>query len=230
MKRAFELGFLGLGAFLAAFAVTERSEAQEEGPTGLELGGRLAYGIPMGRLEDDDDADLADAISGQVPLGLDLGYRVTPQLSVGAFFTYGFGFVGDDLEDLCEFADADCSARDIRVGAQVAYHLQPGQSVDPWLGAGFGYEWLTFNLSANDTDTSVTGHGFEFVNLQAGLDFPAGTGAGIGPYLGFALGQYGRTSSSCDGDCGMTTDESDEIEDKAMHQWLFLGVRGTFVL
>jgi hypothetical protein len=227
----FGLGLLGAGAFLAALAVPSLASAQEI--TGFELGGRVGYGIPLGKTADDNDSDLNEGISGQIPLWLDLGYRVTPNLMVGGYFSYGFGMLGDDFEDGCELLNSDCGVADMRLGFQLQYHVQPGQSVDPWVGAGVGYEWLRVSVSPDGIDADSTGsiHGFEFLNLQAGLDFPVGPGGGIGPFLAFTLGQYDTISSSCDGSaCGTDDEDSEEVDDKALHQWLFLGVRGTFVL
>jgi hypothetical protein len=219
---------LGVAAGLLVFGLAGRAQAQEERLTGFELGGRVGYGLPFGKAAD-NDSDLKDSISGQVPLWLDVGYRVAPNVMVGGYFSYGFGLLGNELEDLCDVGD--CSTHDMRLGGQLQFHVQPGQEVDPWFGAGVGYEWLTFVISSDvsDTDLSITGHGFEFLNLQAGLDFVVGNG-GIGPFMAFTLGQYDTTSSSCSGDCAGVDEDSESIDDKALHQWLFFGVRGTFVL
>ena len=63
----------------------------------------------------------------------------------------------------------------------------------------------------------------------AGLDFPVGLG-GIGPFAAVTFAQYDTTSTSCSGSCALFDEESEEIDDKTLHQWLFFGVRGTFVL
>ncbi len=219
---------LGIAAGLLIFGLSGRAEAQER-LTGFELGGRVGYGLPLGRVADADDSDLKDGISGQIPLWLDVGYRVAPNVMIGAYFSYGFGFLGSDLEDACD--TIDCSVHDMRFGGQLQFHVQPGQEVDPWFGAGFGYEWLSFTISSDvtDTDVSSTFHGFEFLNLQAGLDFVVGNG-GMGPFMAFTLAQYDTASQSCSGTCTGFDDDSESIDDKAMHQWLIFGVRGTFVL
>jgi hypothetical protein len=78
-------------------------------------------------------------------------------------------------------------------------------------------------------DLSSTGKGFEFINLHGGLDFNLSPGFGLGPFLSFSVGQYSSTSTSCSGSCTGLTAESGDVADKAVHQWLLLGVRGTFV-
>ena len=209
---------------------------------GFELGGRLGYGIPMGKVSDmgTGNNDLSSVISGMVPLQFDIGYRVIPNLMVGGYFMYGFGITGDDLQKLCDAgetfgADVSCSAHDIRLGVQAHYHFLPDQTVDPWLGAGIGYEWLGFSVEQSalgqSSTASVTGHGWEFVNLQGGVDFGLAPGIGLGPFLSLSVGQYDTSSSSCDGDgCTSSDSRSNDIDKKALHEWLTLGVRGTFVL
>lgn len=188
--------------------------------SGVEIGGRLGYGIPLGQIADDEDADLDEFASGVVPFWLDLGGRVSPELMVGGFLQLGVGFPGD-LFPGCDQSSVDCSITHIRVGAQLHYHLMPFQAVDPWLGAGLGYEWLTLSASNDVQDTSITAHGFEFANLQAGVDFKVGANGGIGPFASLSLGQYDRLRIDGDGE---------DIDEKALHQWLVLGVRGTWVL
>jgi hypothetical protein len=89
----------------------------------------------------------------------------------------------------------------------------------PWIGAGLGYEWLRLSSSGGEEAVNGTLSGFEFVNLQGGVDFKPldDTNFGVGPFLAFSLAQY---STAADGG---------DIRDKTLHEWLNLGVRGTFV-
>jgi hypothetical protein len=221
---------------LSGFAVLgTASQARAEG---FELGARLGYGIPMGEIE--ENSDLSDSISGMIPLQLDLGYRVLPELSLGGYFMYGFGFAGDDLSDACDNLDdlpgvtADCSTHDLRLGIQAHYHFLPRKTLDPWLGLGVGYEWITFGTDISgggrELDVSATGRGFEFLNLQGGLDFKVADGLALGPFLSFSIGQYSDSSASCSGNACADDSASEEIDSKALHQWLLLGIRGTFVI
>jgi hypothetical protein len=225
---------VGLCSGLAVLGTTSRARAG-----GFELGARVGYGIPLGKA--DDDSDLSDGVSGMVPLQLDLGYRVSPAFSIGGYVMYGIGFAGDDVSKSCDNADdvpgvdASCTARDVRLGIQGQFHFLPKKKLDPWLGAGIGYEWLTVGADISgggrEADLSTTAKGFEFINLQGGLDFKVAPGLALGPFLSFSIGQYSSTSSSCSGNaCTGITTESGDIDDKAAHQWLLLGVRGTFVV
>ena len=194
--------------------------------SGVDLGVRLGYGIPLGEIA--ENGDLNDAVTGQVPIWIDAGYRITPNWVVGLYFQYGFAFLADSL---CPNG-ADCSAHDIRVGLQGQYRFMPREKVNPWLGLGIGYEWLGGSVSVTtpvgSAEVSLDGHGFEFVNLQGGADFQVGDGIGIGPFLSFSLGEYSRGSASVTG--AGTASGSQDIQNKALHEWLTLGVRGAFDL
>jgi hypothetical protein len=225
---------VGVCSGLAVLGSTSSARAE-----GFELGARVGYGLPFGETEDGED--LSDGVKGMIPLQLDLGYRVTQELSLGGYVMYGVGFVGDTISEPCDSADetpgvsASCSARDIRLGIQAQYHFAPAEKLDPWLGVGFGYEWLTLGVDVSGGGQSFeltsTGRGFEFINLQGGLDFKVARGLGLGPFLSFSMGQYSSASASCSGSlCDNSDTESRDIDDKALHQWLLLGVRGTFVV
>lgn len=214
----------------------------------FELGLRTGYGLPLGKLYDeegnDSGDDLNEGIAGQIPLWVDAGARIGGKLFVGGYAVYGLGILAEEFSDDCDDADqaadalggsVSCSVSDVRLGAQVQYHFgEAGASIDPWVGGGFGYEWLSVSeeieVSAGDADLTVTFHGFEFLNLQFGLDFPVANGVALGPFAAVTFASYGTGRISCDGSlCGDADDESESIDDTAVHEWLFLGVRGAFV-
>jgi outer membrane protein W len=187
------------------------------------VGLRLGYGIPMGKLADETGAELSKAIKGNLPIWLDLGYMVTPNIMVGLYGQYGIGFAGSDIDDACDTDGVDCSFSVIRLGLQGQYHLSPAEKLDPWFGLGIGYEWLGISASRGSVSQDITYRGFELLNLQAGLDYKVMPALGIGPFLSFSLGQYGHASMS-----GDAADVSGDIDSKAFHEWLTLGVRGAF--
>jgi hypothetical protein len=208
-----------------------------EAKTGFEFGGRLGFGIPLGKAE--EDRDLNDTIVGQVPLWFDAGARISPNFFFGAYFGLGIGIAGETMKDECDLAEAtgaDCSltAFDLRLGLQGHYHLMPGERIDPWVGAGIGYEiagWgYKVESGGDETDVTFAVSGFEFFNLQGGVDFQLSKKAALGPFLGFSLAQFNKVSRDCSGDfCAAFDGESDDIDDKALHQWIFLGARVTIL-
>jgi outer membrane protein W len=196
----------------------------EGAPSGkFVIGARLGYGIPMG--DGSEGEAMSDGLSGQIPIWLDLGYMVTPNIMVGLYGQYGFGLLSSDMNDACDTQSIDCSASIVRLGIQGQYHLSPAEKFDPWLGLGIGYEWATLSQSAGGVSLSTTTKGFEFVNLQGGLDYKLSPAFGIGPFLSFSLGQYGSYSSSGGGQSA-----SGDIDKTAIHEWLTFGVRGAFTL
>jgi hypothetical protein len=221
------------------FAVTVLSTgsaafAQQAAPSGgaIELGARFGFGIPFGNegqaAGDTADNKLSDDLSAALPLWLDAGYRINPNLYVGLFFQYAFGFINNDRQPACSQAGVSCSASDMRLGANVHYHFSPGQPFDPWFGLGVGYEWL--NLGVNTSAPLATASGtatagaFEFANFQLGGDFMASPTFKCGPFASFSLGQYQSISVSGSNVMSMNM----PIETKALHEWLLFGFKGAF--
>jgi hypothetical protein len=187
---------------------------------GFSLGLRVGYGIPMGDTVKDDtgaSVPLSDGISGKVPLWLDAGWRFGPSIYLGAYFEYGPSFVKD-----CP-PGSSCSASDVRLGANLLYHFMPSAPFDPWIGVGFGYEWL--NVSQDGIGAGLSG--WEFVNIQAGGDFAIGSGFALGPYVVFGLGQYGTATADIG---GQSISASIPNANQSLHEWLQFGVKGTFNL
>jgi outer membrane protein W len=176
-------------------------------PGKFVLGLRLGYGLPMGSIMKGDK--MSDAFSGMIPIWLDVGYMVTPNIMVGVYGNYGIVSLKD--------CSGDCSASQLRFGVQGQYHISPAEKLDPWFGLGIGYEKMSVKAGGDDGSIS----GMEYLNLQAGLDYKLSPAFGLGPFLSFSLGQYGSASSG-----GVSAD----IPETAMHQWLTLGVRGAFNL
>lgn len=188
---------------------------RDEEHRGFELALRVAYGIPLGDAVGEDFAaeerELSDTIKGQIPLQLDLGYRINNHLLIGAYGSYGFGFKPDACDDLGIECD---SPSQVRVGGQIIYNILPvTHFMSPWIGAGIGYEWL------NSPREDVSFDGMEFFNVQAGLDFRVADHMRVGPYAMFSLGQY---SSRSLGDADI------DIDDQGTHEWLSFGLKATF--
>lgn len=205
----------------AAEAPATPTEPEAVGETSagkFVLGLRLGYGIPMGDATKGNP--LSDGTSGQIPIWLDVGYMVTRNIMVGAYGQYGIAFVKD-----CP-SGASCSGSDIRIGLQGQYHISPAEKIDPWLGVGIGYEIASLKATAGGQEASSTTKGMEYLNLQGGADFKVSPAFGIGPFLSFSFGKYSSATIKIPG----LPDQSGDISETAMHQWLTLGVRGAFNL
>jgi hypothetical protein len=211
MKHRFLVSCIAMGGVFAS------TSAFADDGIGLDLGLRLGYGIPMGSSA--KDVKMSDHVDGQIPIWIDAGYRFTPNIMAGAYFSYGFMGLKD-----CP-SGADCSAHDMRLGLQGQYRIMPGEFVDPWVGVGIGLEWLGSSVSGGGQTVSTTASGTEFLDLQGGADFKVADMLTVGPFLSLSLAQYNGLSTSCP--AGLQCADGD-IHDKALHEWLILGVRGVF--
>jgi hypothetical protein len=185
---------------------------EPSGSSALHFGLRTGWGIPLG--ESAAGEDFSDGILGQIPIWVDLGWQATPKFMAGLYFSYGFVLLESDT---CPDG-SDCSAADVRLGLQLQYSFSPRKPADFWLGAGIGYEWASTTIDGN----TATARGFEFLMLQLGVDFGGSEESStvFGPFAAFTVGQFDTVSTS--GDRGS---DSADIEDTALHHWLFLGFR-----
>jgi hypothetical protein len=181
---------------------------------GFDLGLRLGYALPMGKVDNDDD--LSDGVTGQIPLQIDALYRVNSQYAFGAYAAYGFAFVSDNI---CG-PGTSCSGSVLRVGLQGTIRFSVPGTFIPWVGAGIGYEELKLKVSAGGLSQSVTVSGFELLNLQAGGEFLSSSDFAVGPFVSLSFGQYRSASGAVEMD----------IEDKGIHEWFQIGIRGLFSL
>jgi hypothetical protein len=205
----------------------------------LEAGVRTGYGVPIGRITRDAPADVSDYISGQIPLGVNLGARVDGHVALGLYYSYGFGFLGGHLRETCDLLEASpsgatvevsCYARSHRLGLQVGYHFTPRRTFDPWIAAGIGHEFLDVTLSSVSASGSATStldaDGMELINVHAGLDYRLGEHFRVGPFLGLTMTTYGSFTRACHGACGIAGSSGGDVGHGASHAWLFFGLRG----
>ena len=215
----------------ATLLVAGTTSAQQPTPAGdrgaIQLGLRFGYGVPFGKTgrtaTDLVDDDLSASIKGQIPIGVDAGYLITPNVYVGLLFQYGFGLVGSAGTALCDQSGVSCSTSDTTLGIDAHFHLNPNAPFDPWIGLGVGYEWLSLSASFGGQSSSGTGSGLEYVNVQLGGDVSVAPDFAVGPFVSFAAGQYSSVSQQ-----NGTTSMSRDITNKSFHEWLLFGVRGVY--
>lgn len=225
--------FLIALAFMVSLGFARDAQAQAK----LELGLRTGVGFPFGKATDAADDELSKLIAGQVPLWLDFGARIAQRFYVGGYLAYGFGIPGETLLDECDAAtgnvEMSCSAHDWRFGAQFHVHLGEPRQPHPWFGAGIGYEFVGWTITAEqgnqEASASVGAAGWEFFNLQAGVELPITEVVALSPFAAFTVAQYADLTLECTGPCGIPSQEH-AIEDRALHHWMLLGLRATFLL
>jgi len=185
----------------------------------LSVGARTGYSFALG--DADGSAAMGDITSGHFPLHLDLGYRpFGTGITIGGYLAFGFGSTSGLTQDACAATGVTCSTNSLHVGAQVLYELgRPQDPTVPWFGIGLGYDGLTFKASAGGASSSVTMSGVEFA-FQGGVDRRIGSGT-IGGFASLGLSRYTEISGN---------GESGTLADTRVHQWLTLGIRGSFNL
>lgn len=181
---------------------------------GPRLGLRAGWAPALG--DASDSTPMKDVVASQLPIQADAAWRFGDRLAVGAYFSYGFGRLGPAISNRCDADGADCSVKVLRTGVQGTWaftQLSPRWA--PWAGAGLGYQWVRSSVSRGAVSATQTVGGWELGNVQAGVDFDVAPRLAVGPYAGWSLGRF----SNVDGN---------DIAEKAWHQWLTFGVRGTF--
>jgi len=218
MKRA-----LTLVAALTIVMVGTHGARADETPDpdrpGVDLAVRTGYALPFGKISNAAGDSLTDGISGAVPLVVDALYRFNQEFGAGVLFQYAFAQTKDSASGCGN--GVNCSASAIHLALQGVYRPVVSGPIAPWLGIGTGYEWFQVTASANGLSASGSVSGFEFLLVQAGGDFKVAPQFTLGPFVMFSLGEY--RSQSVGG-------TSMDISGTAMHEWLELGVRGTFSL
>lgn len=193
--------------------------------TGFQLGLRTGYSIPMGKLADGENSEMSEFTTGQVPLLIDIGGKVIPNLFVGGYLGLGFGGAAGNTADLCDAADASCVAISFRLGIEAIFSFLPDGAINPWIGYGIGRE-ATGVGGSNDDDqeSTVTYSGWEFARFMVGADFRINRTFGVGPFVDYSLGSYSTVSVTND----PGADADNDIDETAMHQWLTFGARFVF--
>jgi hypothetical protein len=203
--------------------------------TGFTTGLRLAVGMPLGKAGEDPfgaERDLNDLTPWRAPVWVDLGYALSGSLTIGAYAQVGVGGVGDSCA-------GDCDWSDTRLGAEAEWRFLPGAPVNPWLGVGLGWEWLSFRQLISVTMEDEMGEmvtqtgrvsetfGGPELMLHGGLDFQVEDALRIGPYASATVSQYLTDSFSCTPPTELCPPD-DSIAGSALHSWIGVGLRGAY--
>ena len=187
---------------------------------GFQLGLRTGLAVPFGLT--DGEREMSNYFGPQVPIFVEIGGKVIPQLFVGGFLGLGFGGPAGWLKETC--VDSTCLAIGARFGAEVQYHFLPAGPTNPWVGYGLGYESAGVVGSQGSRSGSLSYDGFEFAHFMAGVDFRLSRVFGLGPFASFSIGQYRQFRYEFTGEPTIELD----ISEKATHEWLTVGLRTVF--
>jgi hypothetical protein len=198
----------------------------QDGPT-LEVGLRSGFVWFYGKIAGDSapEFDLNNIFSGSIPIQVEAGVRFGPHLFLGASFQYGFVRLKHDCS-----GNVSCSQNEIDLGAQAHWHFRPQGTVDPWVGVGVGYEFLstrsdqTFS-SFPPVSYTLKWRGLQLVNVQVGVELPLTDGINAAPFVQLALGQYAAEFAESGNQTGQWKDLRG-----AFHELFSIGVRLSFNL
>lgn len=195
---------------------------------GFEIGIRGAWALPMGTFagvkDTSENISFAHEFLNAVPVTLEAGLRID-RIVVGGYFGYGPDKVKDGaLMGACSAPSAEClGGRTRRVGAQVLYRFTGPGVLTPWLGAGIGYEWLSFDHSDPGGTIHITYRGMEFLNLQLGGDFRISEKLYLGPCAAITFAEFSKATMESGG-----VSVTGDFAKPRVHEWLMLGIRGGF--
>jgi len=178
----------------------------------LEIGVSTGYSQGGGKLGG-GMLNLEDVAGAGGTVELDVGYRIIPQLSIGAYGTFGKYQHGDQIA-------SDNSVLGATAGIQATYHLRPDMSIDPFVTLGTGWKALWIDPDHGKT-TSL--QGLEVARLQIGADYRVSKDIAIAPVIGGSVGMFLSEDSP------MTNDLT-EIKDKKVNFTGFAGLAGRFDL
>jgi hypothetical protein len=179
---------------------------------GVEIGVATGYSQGGGKLGS-TMSNLEDVAGPGAAVEVDLGYRIIPNLSVGAYGTFAQYQHGDLINDSTNVYGATA-------GVQATLHLRPDRSIDPFVSLGTGWRGLWMNPDQGKV-TSL--QGFELARLQIGADYRVSKDIAIAPVIGGSLSMFVSQDSP------MTTDYT-EIQDKKVNFTGFAGLAGRFDL
>jgi len=202
--------------------------------TGISLAIRAGYGLPLGDAAKAQGRSIAlsKVVSGQVPLEAELAFRFTRELSLAAYLGYGFAFAAKGIcQDLGGVpAGVSCStsnASTLRYGLQFGYRFHPSADMTPWFALGAGMEQAQVDIKLSGSGQSATEtfkiSGWEYGNLQVGVDWLVAPSLKVGPFGRVSVGKFDSVK--------IGSEKQDfPSSDRAFHEWITLGLKGTFDL
>ena len=156
--------------------------------------------------------NLTDQSSAGGELQLGVGYRINPNLMVGAYGSGSMHATGD-------FTSGG-NIYTATAGAQANYHFLPSEAWDPWIGLGSGWRTLLIKQATGGTDAR---HGLDIARLTAGVDYRVNSQFAVSPYAGAGLTTF--LTQELAGAQGF-----DNVRSPNVNVWVFGGIQGRFDL
>jgi len=208
---------VALASAFAASAHAEEAEGAALTPfaapkEAFELNIDTGYSRGFGGIDASQGGALSSVARGGIGVGVGLGYRATPEVSVAGTLQY------QELSAAPEQPQGT-RVRGVGVGVEGKLHLRPYDRVDPWLGLGGGYRMLW--IAPEGPNNNVLTHGLELAHARVGLDIRVSRDVALGPVIGGDVNLF--IWRNPEGPTGNTV-----IPDKKISTFLFAGVQGRF--
>jgi hypothetical protein len=159
--------------------------------------------------------NMSDLAPTSLPVGLDVGWALTPAVYAGA--TVEWGPTMEQQRGAC----FSCSAGSLfHAEGELRFFLLPHQFATPWLSLGAG--WEAIHESYGSGLGSANYDGPVLADVRLGVDFRDNRLA-VGPYFGVAFAEFIDRSLE-PSPAGLSSD----IDARSVHEWFTLGVRGAF--
>jgi hypothetical protein len=175
----------------------------------FEVSAELGYTQGFGALY--GGRQVRDVAQAGIALGVGVGVRATPLLSVAATGQFQGFNASDNLPN-------GTQARGASAGIEATIHLAPYERADPWLSLGTGYRML-WEVPQGDSPSTLT-HGFELGALAIGIDLRPSEDVAISPMIGADLDMFAWRSPA---GAGMSA-----LSDRTVSAFVFAGLRGRF--
>ena len=156
---------------------------------------------------------MSGVYAGEVPVELEVSYKLTHAISAGVYAGYGYGMPASKL------SDAFSSFATWRFGVQGEYEFAKLGPALPFAGLRIGYFTETANGKNGVENKSASG--WEYLTVFGGAEFEVARGFTAGPFASLAIGEYTYEKQGSEGG-------SIPSGDRTLHQWLTIGVRGSW--
>lgn len=181
---------------------------REVAPTGKALEIAIGGGYTQGAGRAGQAGNLEDLTGAGGNVELQVGARVTPNLTLGGYGTLARFSAGDTL--------GDGRAWGATAGVQARWNGRETRSLDPWVSVGAGWRGLWVTPTAG----TASAHGGE-LRLQLGVDYRITPALAISPVVGASASMFLVED-------GPMTDGLSKIGDKQLDVYGFTGLLGRF--
>lgn len=176
----------------------------------FEIGIMGGYTQPFGDLAENQDLRTISDAGGAV--GIDIGYRFNPYMSMSILTQYHEQVVGGDFP-------GEADLRGFASTLQGTAHFLPYDTVDPYLTFGSGYRGLWVAPAGSDNDSVF--HAIQLARVTFGVDFRVSESVAMGPLAGADMNLFLWESFPGLG-------ESGRVDDPRVSTFLFAGLAGRF--